>query len=164
MEQFLKNALQTKYKTSACHLFAFTKEFFLLSLVIISVWWKWVGNRNVLGNIKISPWKCHYRLGIKVAIVLISISKKRFPWWKPSLRELCGLTANTGIPFSAAQLNLIPFNEEFLHSLTYYIQNFKVSLLEIKLDSIFFSSLWNASKYWKMFKVNPSRPMHFRKL
>ena len=35
-----KNALQTKYKTSACHLFVFTKEFLLLSLVIISVWWE----------------------------------------------------------------------------------------------------------------------------
>ena len=30
-------ALQTKYKTSACHLFVFAKEFFFLSLVIISV-------------------------------------------------------------------------------------------------------------------------------
>ena len=37
---FLKNALQMKYKTSACHLFVVTKEFFLLSLVIISVWWE----------------------------------------------------------------------------------------------------------------------------
>ena len=37
---FKKNALQTKYKTSVCHLFVLTKEFFLLSLVIISVWWE----------------------------------------------------------------------------------------------------------------------------
>ena len=40
------------------------------------VWWEWVGDRNLLGDIKISPRKCCYRLGIKVAIVLISISKK----------------------------------------------------------------------------------------
>ena len=55
------------------------KEFFLLSLVIISVWWEWVGDRNLLGNIKILLWKCRYRLGIKVAIVLIFISKKVSP-------------------------------------------------------------------------------------
>ena len=35
-----KNAFQTKYKTSACHLFVFTIEFFLLGLVVISVWWE----------------------------------------------------------------------------------------------------------------------------
>ena len=46
------------------------------SLVIISVWWEWVGDRNLLGDTKISPWKCRYRLGIKVAIFLTSISKK----------------------------------------------------------------------------------------
>ena len=55
------------------------KNFFLLSLVIRSVWWEWVGDRNLLGDIKTSPWKCHYCLRIKVAIVLISISKKVSP-------------------------------------------------------------------------------------
>ena len=41
------------------------REFFLLSLVIITVWWEWVADRNLLGDIKISPWKCRYRLEIK---------------------------------------------------------------------------------------------------
>ena len=31
--------------------FVFTKEFFLLSLVIISVWWERVRDRNLLGDI-----------------------------------------------------------------------------------------------------------------
>ena len=47
--------------------------------MIISVWWEWVGDRNLLGDIKISFRKCRYRLGIKVTIVLISISKKVSP-------------------------------------------------------------------------------------
>ena len=55
------------------HLFVFTKEFFFLSLVIISVWWEWVG------DIKISSKKCRYNLGTKVAIVLISIFKNVSP-------------------------------------------------------------------------------------
>ena len=56
------------------------KNFFIvLSLVIISDWSEWVGDRNLLGDIKILPWKCGYHLGIKVAIVSISISKKVSP-------------------------------------------------------------------------------------
>ena len=57
----------------------FHERIFLLSLVIISVWGECVSDRNLLGDIKISPWKCRYRLRIKVAIVLISISKKVSP-------------------------------------------------------------------------------------
>ena len=36
-------------------------------------------DRILLGDIKISPWKCRYRLGIRVEIVLISITKKVAP-------------------------------------------------------------------------------------
>ena len=68
----------SKRRLYAIYIF-FTNEAFVLSLVIISVWWEWVGDRHLLGDIKILPWKCRYRLGIKVAIVLISISKKLSP-------------------------------------------------------------------------------------
>ena len=57
----------------------FHESIFLLSLVIISVLREWVGDRNLLGNITISPWKFRNRLGIKVEKVLISISKKVSP-------------------------------------------------------------------------------------
>ena len=56
------------------------REFFLLSMVIISVWWDWVGDRNLLGDIKILPWKCRYRLGIKFNFYL----QKSIARWEPS--------------------------------------------------------------------------------
>ena len=51
----------------------FHEIIFLLSLEILSIWWEWAGDRNLLGDVKISPWKCRYRLGIRVEVVLISI-------------------------------------------------------------------------------------------
>ena len=55
------------------------------------VWWEWVGDRSILGDIKITPWKCRYRLGIKVAIVLIFISKKVSPGENQALRNILKL-------------------------------------------------------------------------
>ena len=89
-----------RHKTKACDarsserrlytIYLFTqKNFFLLSLEIMSVWWEWVGDRNFLGDIKISPWKCPYGLEIKVAIVLISISKKVSPSGNQALCYVC---------------------------------------------------------------------------
>ena len=46
---------------------------------VVSDRWEWVGDRYLLGDIKISPWKFCYHLGIKVPIVLTSISKKVSP-------------------------------------------------------------------------------------
>ena len=63
-------------------------EFFLLSLEVISVWWEWVGVRNLLGNTKISPWKRRYRLEIRLEIVLISISKKVSPGGNQALPSM----------------------------------------------------------------------------
>ena len=72
------DARSSEQRLHAISLFS-QNNFFLLSLVITSVWWEWVGDRNLLGDIKIWPWKCRYRLGLKAAIVLISISKKVSP-------------------------------------------------------------------------------------
>ena len=69
---FLKNALQTTSKAKRSWCISCIRY-----LVIISVWWEWVGDRNLLGDI--SPSKCCYCLGIKVTIVLTSISKKVSP-------------------------------------------------------------------------------------
>ena len=57
----------------------YSRKYFSSKLVIKSLLWEWVGGRNLLGDITISPWKFRYRLGIKVEKVLISISKKVSP-------------------------------------------------------------------------------------
>ena len=67
----MSNVLQLSVKLLVCGCYGVFQTL-RAAIRITSLWREWFGDRNLLGNVKISPWKCGYRLGLKVAIVLIS--------------------------------------------------------------------------------------------